>query len=64
MNFPNFILKFCLILMIFPVTLVCCYFGYLDKNYQIVIFGFALLFFAAFGNYIIYTKGSNSGKGQ
>lgn len=63
MDVPNFVLKFCIILMILPVTIVCCYFGYLDKNYQIVIFGFALLLFSILGNYFIFiksTKNSNS----
>jgi len=64
MDVPNFVLKFCIILMILPVTIVCCYFGYLDKNLQIVIFGFALLLFSILGNYFVFTRGNKNSKSE
>ncbi|PGL67800.1 hypothetical protein [Bacillus sp. AFS055030] len=64
MDVPNFVLKFCIILMILPVTVVCCYFGYVDKNYQIVIFGFVLLLFSILGNYLIFIKGNKSSNSE
>lgn len=64
MDVPNFVLKFCIILMILPVTIVCCYFGYLDKNLQIVIFGFVLLLFSILGNYFVFTRGNKNSKSE
>ncbi|PEJ57776.1 hypothetical protein CN601_09220 [Bacillus sp. AFS017336] len=58
MDYPSFVLKFCIIIMVLPITLACCYFGYVDKNYQIVIFGFGYLFLAGILNYIIFINGN------